>query len=214
MVDCFSGRQLLLTSHHSWAACHIALALFPGAIVKSSAQPCAHSSLSASCHSRCVPPGDERWRLFILFGSTTITAQRGSYSTSSSYTQDTERSFAAAEPQPSPPPQLQPELEERTSFVDWCRDRAADLSSALYHASRIELGPPTLYTPRDAPIRAVSHMHLHLSRCTPRRNLGLLLSHDLHLVAQASSANMLLTVRMFHLRIHRARAGLAGTLTA
>lgn len=155
-----------------------------------------------------APPGDESDGDYSYYSDQQQSPRsEASYSTSSSYTQDTERSFAAAEPQLSPPPQLQPELEERTSFVDWCRDRAADLSSALYHASRIELGPPTLYTPRDAPIRAVSHMHLHLSRCTPRRNLGLLLSHDLHLVAQASSANMLLTVRMFHLRIHRARAG-------
>ena len=60
-----------------------------------------------------APPGDESDGDYSYYSDQQQSPRsEASYSTSSSYTQDTERSFAAAEPQLSPPPKLQPELEE------------------------------------------------------------------------------------------------------
>jgi hypothetical protein len=74
-------------------------------------------------------------------------------SNSSSYTSNTERSAISTADEP---PLHEPQ-EERVGFLDWCRARAQDVSSAVAQIGHLEIGPPVIYTPRDAPQPQVSH---------------------------------------------------------
>ena len=77
-----------------------------------------------------------------------------SSSNSSSYTANTEQSVIAAEDTQLP----QEPREPRIGFLDWCRARASDVSSAVAQLGQIEIGPPVIYTPRDAPQPQVSSL--------------------------------------------------------